>query len=69
MIEQNRTRYIVHCDSCPEVEEFEKAYLDGWRGLIEEIKAGGWRLTKLGDEWLHACPSCKDDRRHEDRRR
>lgn len=65
MIETTRDRYIIHCDQCADVEEIETAEVDGWRGMIEEIKALGWRIFKEGADWHHDCPSCAEERRHE----
>ena len=45
----------VHCDTCPEAVE------TGTRDFAEAltlIKDDGWRVRRIGDEWVHFCPDC-----------
>ncbi|GAF95204.1 unnamed protein product [marine sediment metagenome] len=52
------TRYIKQekkmeftCDACPSSDE----YKGSWRKCINQAKNGGWKITKDGDNWHHAC--------------
>lgn len=45
----------AHCDRCSNhVEKDGRKFQD----LIEFIKSLGWRITKVGNIWLHYCADC-----------
>lgn len=46
---------IVECDSCSEVLDTETKDFDEAR---EVMKREGWKVRKVGREYLHGCPRC-----------
>ena len=55
MIDKQFGNIIIECDSCPEVlltnePEFEQA-----RAVMQRE---GWKVGKIGKDWLHGCPNC-----------
>lgn len=52
----------VNCDACSHAEEIEA---EGFHRAVEAIKRRGWRIRMVAGEWLHLCPSCVEDGRHE----
>lgn len=53
----------VSCDACPEAIEVE---IEGFHRAVEAIKDLGWRIRhRKAVGWLHFCPACVEDGRHE----
>jgi hypothetical protein len=55
MIDRQHGKLIFECDSC---EETLTADTDNFAQAWNEAKREGWRSRKIGDEWVHGCPSC-----------
>lgn len=55
MIDRQRGKILIDCDSCSEV--FEGAS-DEWNDVWPEAKREGWKSKKIGSEWVHGCPKC-----------
>lgn len=51
--------FIIHCDFCSAVEEFETNF--DWSEMISQAKDAGWRFFKEDSEWKSKCPDCMDD--------
>lgn len=56
---------VFECDSCSEwalteTDEFDQA--------LDNIKRNGWKVSKIGDEWIHTCPDCQSKKRVADAR-
>jgi hypothetical protein len=56
MIDRQSGKLLVECDSCNEVLDTETADFDECR---EMMKREGWKVRKVGSEWIHACQNCK----------
>lgn len=55
MIDRQHGKIVFECDSCDEVlDTGERDFQVAWTLAQEE----GWSARKIGDEWLHGCPSC-----------
>lgn len=55
MIDRIHNTYIAECENCgASISE------NSWDDLMCEMKAEGWQFQKVGDEWLHYCPVCKE---------
>ena len=56
MIDRQGGKLIFECDSCDATEEFgdDENFSECW----SRLKRDGWRTRKIGDEWVHGCPSC-----------
>lgn len=50
-----REVYFV-CDTCGEVCE---TGTDEFMDALREVKDAGWKVEKLGGEWVHTCPDCQ----------
>ncbi len=54
MLDRDGDLVTFRCDECGESEvegfSFEEA--------LEEMKASGWRIEKVGSDWRHTCPDC-----------
>jgi len=47
----------AHCDRCA---DFADADGMKFREIVETIKDEGWHIRKLGNVWLHYCPTCAE---------
>lgn len=47
--------FDIECDFCGMSTESDA---DSWQGMIEDIKAQGWRTFKKDGEWVQKCASC-----------
>lgn len=54
MIDRDYGSYYGVCDACGTATE---AY-DDFQDALDGLKAEGWKITKIGDEWVHYCPTC-----------
>ena len=51
--------YTIHCNTCPNYIEVEAK---GGNDLLEKLYEKGWDSRKdQMDDWLHKCPTCKDE--------
>ncbi len=50
--------FQVFCDGCNEEDDGEFFSL---KTFITELKAKGWKIQKLNDEWEHYCPVCAEE--------
>jgi hypothetical protein len=55
MIDRQHGKLIFECDSCDETLTCDT---DNFNEAWNEAKREGWRSRKIGDEWVHGCPSC-----------
>lgn len=56
MIDRQRGRILIECDSCAEVFEGEEG--EEFNGVWSDAKRQGWRTRKIAEQWLHGCPKC-----------
>lgn len=49
--------FYAECSSCEDIEELPDA--GDFQEAVEEVKALGWKITHIGGEWYHLCPTCK----------
>lgn len=62
-IERSGGGFDVSCDNCPAgFERFERDDVDGFSGVVAEIKRQNWKIQKVGREFIHLCPSCARER-------
>ena len=54
VIDREFGSYYGVCDACGTATE---AY-DDFQDALDGMKAEGWKITKIGDEWVHYCPTC-----------
>lgn len=57
-IERDAGQLFAQCDHCSNAEELEA---DDFQEAVSEMKQDGWLITKLDGEWVHLCPSCKEE--------
>lgn len=54
-----RTSYngpiVFHCDGCSECDE---THCSDFASALSKVKTHGWRVTKVGDDWVHLCRDC-----------
>jgi hypothetical protein len=57
MIDRQKDRIVVECDSCDETRASEdgETFTDFWNNA----KRDGWKAKRIGADWLHACPQCE----------
>ena len=56
MIDRQGGDIIFECDSCAEVLESGTSNFDSAWNAAKRI---GWRVKKIGNEWVHTCPECE----------
>lgn len=56
MIRKSKGELIAICSECE--AEFPGGVQDDFRAFVEELKATGWKVRKVEDEWEHVCPGC-----------
>lgn len=61
MLERIHGDINFECDTCPEVLDTETSDFDSARDLL---RREGWTISKVGTEWIHACPNCSATRRN-----
>jgi hypothetical protein len=48
---------VIECDACPETFEGESGeFNEVWAAA----KRDGWTAKKVGDLWIHECPTCRE---------
>jgi hypothetical protein len=55
MIDRQRGKLVVECDSCDEVLHTDTGDFEVARELMNQ---DGWRVRKVAGEWLHGCAKC-----------
>lgn len=45
------------CDRCPARED---VYGLDFQGIVNTIKRAGWLIKKVGNIWMHYCPTCRE---------
>lgn len=56
MIERDRDREISFtCDTCGETEN---SRTDEFNAAWADAKEDGWKTQKVGNDWVHTCPTC-----------
>lgn len=55
MIDRQKGRLLIECDSCPEVLDTET---NDFNEAREMMKREGWKVRKIANEWLHGCAKC-----------
>jgi hypothetical protein len=48
---------IIACETCSETFEGES---NEWNEVWPAAKTEGWTAKKIGKEWEHRCPECRD---------
>lgn len=56
MIDRQHGKIAFECDGCDETIETGETE---WADAIARFRREGWRSEKIGDEWVHLCPTCK----------
>lgn len=59
MIDRQYGKVTFECDSCGELLETDES---DWTDAQAHFRSAGWLAQKVGQEWLHTCDTCKDDR-------
>jgi hypothetical protein len=55
MMDVQKGDFVVECDGCGEVLETGTSNFEAARSVM---RREGWKPTKIGDVWTHACPGC-----------
>jgi len=55
MIDRQNGDLVFECDECGET--FESATSD-FNSAWNQAKRDGWRVRKIGTEWVHTCSGC-----------
>lgn len=56
MIDRQKGRIVLECDSCGETFEGEPG--DEWSTTWPAAQREGWKSRKIGDEWIYGCANC-----------
>jgi hypothetical protein len=56
MLDRQKGDVVFECDICGNVLETETSDFESARNLL---RREGWRTLKVGDVWMHKCPSCQ----------
>jgi hypothetical protein len=55
MIDRQNGDLVFECDTCGETFESETSdFNSAWN----QAKRDGWRVKKIGTQWVHSCPNC-----------
>lgn len=57
-IERRGSNQILVCDCGEEHEEFHRA---DFGEMIAAAKRDGWQIVQERGEWVHRCPTCRDE--------
>lgn len=57
MLDTVKGKRMVECDSCNSTIEQEDG--GSFTDFIFTIKESGWKVKKLGSNWIHTCPDCQ----------
>jgi hypothetical protein len=53
----SKETYEVVCDGRGCEEAFNVT--DTFQEVVKEIKRHGWKITKIGEDWVHECKDCQ----------
>lgn len=56
MIQFRHGDYEASCDFC--AHGHESGVADDFSGVVQQIKAFGWKVSRDGNDWSHKCPDC-----------
>ena len=56
MIGREHNNVVFECDECGEVLE---GVTSDFNSAWARAKREGWRVRKIGNEWVHNCPRCQ----------
>jgi hypothetical protein len=57
MLDRQKGEIVFECDGCSDtLETGEREFSEAKHALDAE----GWRARKLGSDWMHYCPGCKE---------
>jgi hypothetical protein len=58
VIDRQHGTVVIGCDACDEVLDTEETdFAVAW----PEARRVGWTARKMGNEWVHLCPGCKEE--------
>jgi Fe2+ or Zn2+ uptake regulation protein len=61
-IERYGPTFEVSCDSCPHTFDTDECE---FAAAVRAVKEEGWRISKVGGEWIHTCPSCQETEKND----
>jgi Fe2+ or Zn2+ uptake regulation protein len=53
------TGFNIECDVCGKIQYLDFDH-DEFQKAVDSAKSLGWKIRKVGDEWKHICPDCKE---------
>ncbi|BAQ16072.1 hypothetical protein [Methyloceanibacter caenitepidi] len=53
--------WTVRCDFCDAEECVPNGNAETFFDVIDLIKKLGWRVFRMGREWKHQCPKCREE--------
>ena len=56
MIDRQHGAIVYECDGCETTLETGE---DEWTPALAMLKRDGWKIEKVGTDWLHLCPDCR----------
>lgn len=56
MIDRQFGEITFECDGC---EETFPSGEGEWGDAMSQFRQNGWKAEKIGDDWVHLCPTCK----------
>ena len=57
MIDYQKNRIFIECDLCDEIFEGEEN--EELNKVWSLAKRDGWKSRKIGNDYVHGCPTCK----------
>lgn len=57
MIDRSGGEITFHCDECADFIETEET---NFNEALAIMKREGWKVSKIGPEWVHKCPACAE---------
>lgn len=55
MIERQGGNVVFICDTC---EKRFETHTDEWADALGMVKREGWKIEKVGRDWVHGCEEC-----------
>lgn len=59
MLDRIKGEIVFICDGCDDALEADTGDFSDARDFLSDA---GWRTSKVDDQWVHHCPSCKPKR-------
>lgn len=56
MIDRQHGKVVFECDSCGEALQTDER---DFAEALSMAKHEGWKMRKVGADWVHACPNCE----------